>query len=174
MITVAIAADHDDKKFGYTLNQIFSRYFALQKEQGLSHSFVVKDFDSLCSGGEVPEALLIIYKNICTIKKEKIPSQALAVVDSTNRELVHFVSKTKLPAITCGMASMDTITLSSITEESAVINLQRTITCLDGQLVEPQEIPIKLHSAAGKYAIMAAAAALIASGCLDILTSGGL
>lgn len=96
--------------------------------------------------------------------------QVVAIVDSCNQDVMKLVSETELPAITCGLSARDTITLSSINEDSAVIDLQRSITCFDGKIMEPQEIPISLCSTIDSFALMCVAAIFILSGNAALLS----
>jgi hypothetical protein len=82
------------------------------------------------------------------------------------------VSYTKLPAITCGLLNRDTISLSSISDSSAVLDIRREIRSLDDSIAEPQEIPIRLGKPSDNFALMAACAIIILSGIKDSLISG--
>lgn len=98
-----------------------------------------------------------------------VQDRCIAVVDSGNDRLMRLVSGTGLPAITCGLSPRDTLTLSSIAEDSAVINLQRSVTCFGGAQVEPQEIPVQLTKSIGNFALMALACVCILRGDADRL-----
>jgi hypothetical protein len=91
-------------------------------------------------------------------------TNAIAIVDSSKEDLLTYVATTGLPAITCGLSAKDTVTLSSIRTDSAVINLQRAITCFDGSLAEPQEIPVSRREDADSFALMAASAICLLAG----------
>ncbi|MCL2068604.1 MAG: hypothetical protein FWH00_01775 [Oscillospiraceae bacterium] len=93
----------------------------------------------------------------------------VVIADSQNDMQLEYVYGTKLPAITCGLFARDTITLSSIESDSAVINLQRSITCFDGSVAEPQEIPVRFSRPVDSYLLMASAAVLILTGNSDCL-----
>ena len=115
-----------------------------------------------------------MLKNVITrYSRMAIPDSLLAVVDSSNEEVLLHVSRTKLPAVTCGLSPRDTLTLSSIGEQSAVVSLQRAIVCLDGAVCEPQEIPVLLRAPADCFVLMAVAAVFILSGNISRL-SGAL
>ena len=121
------------------------------------------------------ENMIIISKDI----RESYPmpvqgGNIVAIVDCGNERLVDFVSSTKLPAITCGLSPKDTITLSSIEEDSAVVTLQRAVTCFDGTVAEPQEIPVRLSGITDNFSLMAASAVFILTGNIDQLMDGTL
>ena len=62
--------------------------------------------------------------------------------------------KHHLRTLTCGLSSKDTLTLSSVTAESAVICLQREIGTLGGEVLEPYEIPVKLRRAVDRMELL--------------------
>ena len=95
--------------------------------------------------------------------------RVIAVVNSNNTEALQTASALKIPAVTCGMQSKDTITLSSITQESAVLSIQRSIVTFDNTVIEPSEIPLTLHSSLDNFTILAVCAILILSGNFSLL-----
>lgn len=170
MISVVIAANEQDKKFWNAILNILNRNFSAVHCLGRTMDarcenaqLVVSDtksFDLIYS-----DMAVIIYKDAVKIPVLfEAPKQMVAVVDSCNKELPRLVSATNLPAVTCGLSPRDTITLSSINEDSAVIDVQRSITCFDGSVLEPQEIPVTLYSPIDSYTLMAAATIFILSG----------
>ena len=72
-------------------------------------------------------------------------------------------------AMTLGMSSKDTLTLSSITPDSAVLCLQRAISDLFGSTLDPVEIPLSLSHRYDAFSILCAAAIFLLSGKIDIL-----
>ena len=72
-------------------------------------------------------------------------------------------------AMTLGMSSKDTLTLSSITPDSAVLCLQRAISDLFGNTLDPVEIPLSLSRRYDAFSILCAAAIFLLSGKIDIL-----
>ena len=71
--------------------------------------------------------------------------------------------------MTLGMSSKDTLTLSSITPDSAVLCLQRAISDLFGNTLDPVEIPLSLSHRYDAFSILCAAAIFLLSGKIDIL-----
>lgn len=65
--------------------------------------------------------------------------------------------------ISCGLGVRDTITVSSLTRESAVVSLQRPVTTLSGRRVEPCELPLSLPSGMDVHHVLAAAGVLLLS-----------
>lgn len=62
----------------------------------------------------------------------------------------------KIPVVTCGMNGKNTVTISSITDESCSITLQRSLTDIDKNVIEPAEFPLKLKNKYHTFSIMAA------------------
>ncbi len=84
-------------------------------------------------------------------------SNAVAIVDSSNAVLGQ-VAPRHLRALTCGLATSDTFTLSSYTAESAVISMQRRIAAFDGTSIEPFELPVSFSSRTEPFSLLACAA----------------
>ena len=94
-----------------------------------------------------------------------LPSpHAVAVVHSQDESSLRFCAKHHLRTLTCGLSSKDTLTLSSVTAESAVICLQREIGTLGGEVLEPYEIPVKLRRAVDRMELLSLAAVLLLCG----------
>jgi hypothetical protein len=111
------------------------------------------------------DQVVFVYRDYESVNPElPIDANAIAIVDSSKEDLLAYVATTGLPAITCGLSAKDTVTLSSMRTDSAVINLQRGVTCFDGSLAEPQEIPIKRPEDADSFAVMAASAICLLAG----------
>lgn len=62
--------------------------------------------------------------------------------------------------ITCGFSSRDTVTLSSVTSDKAVVSIQRAFYCINGDKIEPMEIVIDSDDNGGENMLMVVAALL--------------
>ena len=170
MISVIMAASDKDISFRRdmcrTLDESFSTlYTAKSRLEAMGDGTQLLLTDCRTFESIFTDAALLIFKDTGGFSPESIMAKSIiAVVDSGNPEIMAFVSGTKFPAVTCGLSPRDTITLSSINVDSAVVNLQRTLTCLDGSFVEPQEIPVTLKRPIDSFTLMAAAAVFILSG----------
>lgn len=165
-----MAASARDKKFHSALRNILARNFDavfLQSGQFTaapdSAELAVLDACNV-ERVDAPRVIFLCKDARCLPCDFAEGTSAVAVVDSSNAALVRAVSGIRLPAVTCGLSPKDTITLSSIGEDSAVINLQRGITCLDGSVAEPQEIPVSLCAMPDRFVLMSAAAVFLLSG----------
>ncbi|MCI8650373.1 MAG: hypothetical protein HFG20_09680 [Anaerotruncus sp.] len=124
--------------------------------------------------GEFPGILLLHHhqpQDLCTDQLALVlqggwfPAQlhcnhAVAIVDSASRNAKAAAAAHRLPALTCGLSSLDTFTLSSLTADSAVIALRRQICALDGSVTEPFELPVTFGGGVEPFELLSAAAAL--------------
>ena len=164
MVTVLVAAGKDGSDFTRELSCVLGRHFD-------EDEFMLCDIESFKPTGS--ENIIIVYKQPQPAAFQTDSANAVvAIVDSSDEQLLCHVSNTRLPAITCGLKSRDTITLSSMSGESAVIDLRRGISCLDGSVAEPQEIPLRHQNTAENFLLMASAAILILSGNTESLKAG--
>ena len=178
MIAVLVAAGEDDKDFFSELSRILSRHFATARAYGQKFKAAderpalilcdLKSFQAI----DVDKVIVVCKKpHPITVNFEGAPF-AIAVVDSSDDGLLKHISNTRLPAITCGLRSRDTITLSSMATDSVVIDLRRSISCLNGVRVEPAEFPLRLEHPLDSFLLMTVAAILILSGKMESLKEG--
>lgn len=178
MIAVLIAANENDRDFWNETVRLLERGFATVRAYGgtltlkkPNPSLVLCDTRSF--EAVRAEHVMVVFKEARPLSVNlQGARQVIAVVDSSDDELARSVSETRLPAITCGLHSRDTITLSSMDEDSAMIGIQRTITGFDGSRTEPQEIPVRLTRPVDRFALMTTAAAFILSGNPGLLMKG--
>ncbi len=65
-----------------------------------------------------------------------LPAGAVGLLSSDNLNAAEWIRRCGIRAITLGMSSKDTLTLSSITSDSAVLCLQRAISDLSGNTLD--------------------------------------
>ena len=117
------------------------------------------------------EPLIIVYREPVDIGVSVLKRKnTVAIVDAQRPELLEYVSSTGLLAITCGLSSRDTITLSSMDSDSVVVNIQRSIISFCAMEVEPQEFPVNYPAPFDHFSIMAAAGVFLACGQIDRLS----
>ena len=78
------------------------------------------------------------------------------------------LQKAKIPVISCGMNSQNTVTLSSNTKTAVLVALQRNINDTFGHTLEPAEYPIALTESFQPFSIMASTAILLLNGIVPI------
>ena len=164
MVTIVVADSDDCEKFFDELSGALSGYFDACELRLCG----IRDYKPAGN-----DSVIVVYNQPQpTLFSDQGTKTVVAIVDSGDELLLGHVSDTRLPAITCGLRSRDTITLSSMAKESAVIDLRRSISCLDGSTVEPQEIPLRGQQPRENFLLMATAAILILCGKVERLTEG--
>ena len=178
MIAILVAAQEDDKDFLSELAHILGRHFITapahgQKPMAAGPRPELALCDLKSFRATQADKVIVVYKSPQPIAANlEAACSAVAIVDSSDEGLLQHVSDTKLPAITCGLRSRDTITLSSMDTDSAVIDLRRSISCLSGSSVEPAEFPLRFETPLDSFLLMAVAAILILSGKMESLKEG--
>lgn len=89
-----------------------------------------------------------LKQNVYVLYDEKpdvIEKNSTILVNGDNRELLKSLAGTESTVITCGMSGISTFTFSSVNESECVLCLQRTVVSFDGQLMQPQEIPVSFE-----------------------------
>lgn len=172
MVSVAIIGPAQDKRIFSLLHRVLGqegRILALSP-RGLSADAGTPDFliwDTSRPGGiEAPGGLIIFKEKATDFEGMLPPVCGMAVVGSDNPAAIEFLAASKQPAITCGLSPRDTITLSSMTDGSVMVAIQRSIPAFDGTAIEPVELPVRLSAPADSYSILCAAATLAYSGRL--------
>ncbi|MEM1486108.1 hypothetical protein V6615_14750 [Oscillospiraceae bacterium PP1C4] len=102
-------------------------------------------------------AAFIVRSNNC-LPQQIDCAHAVAIVDSSSSAVMEQVALRHLRALTCGLATSDTFTLSSLTADSAVVSLQRRIVAFDGTSVEPFELPVFFSERIEPFSLLACAA----------------
>lgn len=88
-------------------------------------------------------------------------SVCTAVALSEDTDTLSALERLRLPVITCGLSSRDTVSISGTADNSYSISLQRKIRRADGSYVEPCEILIKNTDFSHRTAAVFAAVMLI-------------
>lgn len=87
---------------------------------------------------------IIALKRKANLHKVKFLSpETMVIVHSENRKQLESISRFQTNVITIGLSPKDTITFSSRGEEQSVVALQRTLTTLEGNVLDPMEIPCR-------------------------------
>lgn len=102
----------------------------------------------------------IMYKNNVTIKGKNI----VGIVYSSDKAALQLFKDTNISVITCGMAEEDTISLSSIKDDSAIVSINRKIKSFKGKIIEPQEHKLNINAPLTDYSLLVATALVLSSG----------
>jgi len=174
MVAILFAVEQQSRDWIHDVARLLEKHFITLRAFG----------DTLSVKKRTPSLILCDMNRFETIKAEKAIVICKDMVSLSNRQLDirHGVAVVDssiyqseslpdigLPAITCGLHSRDTITLTSIEEDSAVIGVQRVIEAFEGSLVEPQEIPVRFEKAIAPFTLMVVAAIYILLGKCNLL-----
>ncbi len=97
---------------------------------------------------------------------QKFPIGLVGVCEENNNTALQTLKKSKNAVISFGINNKNTITLSSITEDTLLATLQRSIYDISGNLLEPCELKIKLTEKFSPFAVMSAVAILLYNGII--------
>ena len=170
MISVVVVADAQYRDFFDRLSDMLSTFIPLMRvwkneitaSSSCAH-LLIADHESFKS--IVPPPRIIVFGGKANHDiLHLVNEHTVAVVNSCNTGQLEYISSIKLPAITCGLYAKDTITLSSIEHDRAVINLQRGLTCFNGESAGSQEFPVSFGVPVDSYLLMAYGAILILTG----------
>lgn len=95
-----------------------------------------------------------------------LPKGIIGICEDCNQKALNIFFKNCIPVISCGMNSKNTITLSSINSENLLASLQRTVTDIKGNDIEPEEFKITLKRKYHPYSVMASVAILLLCGVI--------
>ncbi len=122
-------------------------------------AFMVLNVNALteirCSG------LLIFGEALCQVSPKLKIGEAKVIFDGGNAGAVRLLSETGKPVIGCSLSGRDTVSFSSMTENSGLVSIQRTLTTLGGQIIEPSEICVRYHQGGISFPILASCCALL-------------
>jgi len=153
---------------------------------GEKYSIASIDEKTYCDNGQNTNFIIIKSSTITNVKAKSIvvfkdstalceninlDENCIAIANSDDQNIIKYLAANNIKAITCGLSTKDTLTLSSITQDSAVISLQRAITTIYGSTLEPFEMPVKLQSKLEPYSILIIAAITIITDNAELLKS---
>lgn len=93
-----------------------------------------------------------------------LPPGCPAIFSGQNQAAAQFASREGLAPLDCGLSLRDTLTLSSVTETSAMVSLQRPVIRLDGLTSEPGDLPLTLTRPWEPFPLLCCAGALLLAG----------
>ena len=170
MVNVIVTAGAHEREFFNRLADMVNVFIPLVRvwkneiiATSDSAGMLIADHESFKSISPQPRIIVFGGKNNHDIS-HLMDERTVAVANSCMPEQLDYISAIKLPAITCGLYAKDTITLSSIEHDRAVINLQRSLTCFNGESAEPQEFPVCFDAPVDGYLLMAYGSILILTG----------
>ncbi len=89
---------------------------------------------------------ILLLKNSFSSGKGTIPRKGwTAVLRSDHTAAIQALQGTGIPAVTCGSASRDSLSLSSWDFPQGAVSLLRGMASLEGETLEPGEIPVVME-----------------------------
>ena len=137
--------------------------------------------DKAVFSGDAPITIISEYKNTdLKIKKgvavllddsdrfieQKFPFGMIGICEESNKIGLNIFQKNNIPVISCGMGLKNSITLSSINSETLFTTLQRIITDIKGEEIEPAEFKITLKKQYLPFSIMASVGIMLLYGII--------
>ncbi|HJB25110.1 MAG TPA: hypothetical protein H9662_00655 [Firmicutes bacterium] len=107
---------------------------------------------------------IILLKDSCESAAPLVKENTTVIFHSANRTHLETVQGMSIHAIACGPSERDTITFSSALAEQPVLCVQRSIHTLDGEEMEPFELPIETGSGWARYPLQCVFALLVLLG----------
>ena len=162
MKTVFILSDANDKTYLEIINILknfgFNIIDASNTHITQSNRFVIKVNSNMNISAK--NATLLVLNKTKT-QKISIDSSIKGICESSNQNALNILKHNNIPTIVCGTSNTDTITFSSITDDKALISVQRQIKTTNGRIIEPCEIAIKIAHKCSNSAVICACSVLI-------------
>ncbi len=93
-------------------------------------------------------------------EKQKLPQSLVGVCEDNNQTALKIFKANGLPVITCGNNPKNTLTISSIDNNSYVVTLQREIIDINGNMVYPADYKFSFDKTYSSQAVMLSCAVL--------------
>ena len=112
------------------------------------------------------EQAILIFKSRQAVQNStlSLSDGVISILETENEAAARMLLHTGTTALTCGLTARDTLTLSSISDTTPVVTIQRAITAFDGRTLEPCEKRIALHAPLSGYELLSVCAVLLLTG----------
>lgn len=115
---------------------------------------------------KINKGVAIITDDTERFKDQKFSKEIIGICEDCNKKALSVFSKSPIAVISCGMSPKNTITLSSRSENTLLLSLQRTITDIFGNTIEPAEFLIRIKNNYSEFPIMASIAVMLIYGII--------
>lgn len=161
MITVVLCGSEKDNSINGVMRRALRAYDETSGEERAR--FLLRECTSIPSMEKANG--IFVFKNSFLAKEDpKFCGDFIPVLDAQNCKAAAILNGTGKIAITCGMSAKDTLSIASLDYTAAVVSLQRNITTVTSQMIEPHDFIVTLKDSAGVYPLLAACAVLLLSG----------
>ena len=110
------------------------------------------------------KGIAVFLEKSIRFKEQKFPIGIIGVCEEDNKSAFETFKKNKNAVITCGINNKNTITLSSISENTLLATLQRSIYDINGNLLEPCEFKIRLTEKFSPFSVISSVIILLYHG----------
>ena len=124
--------------------QIFSAKSLVCNPKNCKPKFFIYDTNKLPATTNI-DGIFLFKKSFKSIDVSEIPKSFFYILDSENAKAIKFLRKIEHIVLTYGVDSKSTLTFSSLTSTSAIVNLQRYVKTKN-KILEPQEFPVRLST----------------------------
>ncbi len=93
--------------------------------------------------------------------RQRLPIGIIGICEDDNRIALETFKNNGNAVICCGLSSKNSVTLSSIGSQQLFTSLQRSIQNVEGEIIDPCEIKIKLTKNYQAFSVMASTAILL-------------
>lgn len=115
---------------------------------------------------KLKNGIAVILENSKRFDTQAFDNGIIGICEDINLKAFEQFKKSKIPVISCGMNPKSTITLSSINSDTVLVSLQRIITDINNNDIEPFEFKIKLKKNYNPFSITACAIILLLYGII--------
>lgn len=113
---------------------------------------------------KLKKGIAVFCDNTERFAGQTFPQGIIGICEDTNTKALELFHKSRIPVISCGMSGKNTITLSSLGDDTLLATLQRSFTDNLGFEIEPAEFKIKLNKSYSSFSVMASVAVLLLNG----------
>ncbi|HEX2986497.1 MAG TPA: hypothetical protein VHO71_06770 [Caproiciproducens sp.] len=113
---------------------------------------------------KIENGILLFKNSFDSQEPAHVPVGFSCILESKNFHAAAILQETGAAAITCGTSSKDTISIAGLEENNAVLSLQRSVMTINGDLVEPHDFKVTVHSGIGPHRILAVCTVLLILG----------
>ena len=103
------------------------------------------------------DCIVVMGENTAAIPR-LIPDTAVIIANALNKEQMKTLSYLTCNVITCGNLIMDTVSYTSVTDDTVTVSFSRTFTTLSGREVQPFEMPVCRNNNESIYSMLAVTA----------------
>jgi len=175
MVNLILYGDIKDKSITSKLCRVLSNYggvlyFSDTKATKYGDfndiSFTIYECDNLREIS-ISDCIVIFKSKQTSDSLIKLSDTVISVTENSNYKAIKAIKGNNNLCISCGMSSNDSVTLSSISDTDATISIQRSITDINGKIIEPCDITVKLKHFCDGFALLSTLCALILSGKIN-------